>query len=90
MTKGEYRVGVNFNPGGHSQVDGVKQITAGLIDEMQEIIDTPEDTAAHNPEAMRCAALAQTAYEQAAMWAVKAITKPSQQERNGESAESIA
>jgi hypothetical protein len=71
MTKGEYRVGVSFNPGGHGQVDGVKQITAGLIDEMQEILD-----AGHNSEASRCAAIAQTKYEEAAMWAVKAITKP--------------
>lgn len=69
MTKGEYRVGTSFNPGGSSQVDGVKQITAGLIDEMQPIVDL-------GGEAGRCAALAQTAYEQAAMWAVKAITKP--------------
>lgn len=72
MTKGEHRVGISFNPGGHSQVDGVKQITAGLIDEMQPIVDL-------GGEAGRCAALAQTQYEQAAMWAVKAITKPPQE-----------
>jgi hypothetical protein len=69
MTKGEYRIGVNFNPGGHEQVDGVKQITAGLIDEMAPIVDL-------GGEAGRCAALAQTKFEEAAMWAVKAITKP--------------
>ena len=57
MTKGEYRVGVNFNPGGHEQVDGVKQITAGLIDEMDRIVRVSD-----NSEAARCAAIAQTKY----------------------------
>lgn len=74
MTKGEYRVGVNFNPGGHSQVDGVKQITAGLIDEMQPIVMN-----GMNAEAARCAEIAQQHYETAAMWAVKAITKPEEE-----------
>ena len=74
MTKGEYRVGVSFNPGGHSQVDGVKQITAGLIDEMEELA-----THTRNEEQTRCARIAQTKYEEAAMWAVKAITKPKEE-----------
>ena len=69
MTKGEYRIGVNFNPGGHKQVDDVKHITANLLDTLQPIVDL-------GGEAGRCAALAQTQYEQATMWAVKAITKP--------------
>jgi hypothetical protein len=69
MTKGEYRVGINFNPDGHSQVNGVKQITAGLIDELEPLVEA-------RGEAGRCAAIAQTKYEEAAMWAVKAITKP--------------
>ena len=72
MTKGEFRLGIAFNPSGSTQVDGVKQITAGLIDEMQPIVDK-------GGEAGRCAALAQTQYEQAAMWAVKAITKPTEE-----------
>ena len=71
MTKGEYRVGTTFNPSGDDLVNGVKQITAGLIDEMEKIVLNR----GINSEAARCAALAQTAYEQAAMWAVKAITK---------------
>ena len=69
MTKGEYRVGVTFNPGGDTRVDDIKNISAGLIDELQDIVDTGE-------EAGRCAAIAQTKFEEAAMWAVKAITKP--------------
>lgn len=69
MTKGEYRVGCSFNPSGKSQVDGVKQITAGLIDEMLPLVE-------RGGEVARCAALAMTKYEEACMWAVKAITKP--------------
>jgi hypothetical protein len=71
MTKGEYKVGIDFNPGTNPHVDGVKQITAGLIDEM-------EDINLNNKifEAKRCAAIAATKYEEACMWAVKALTKP--------------
>ena len=73
MTKGEYRVGIRFNPDGHSQVDGIKQITAGLIDEMEQL---KMDNVLDHQESSRCAAIAQTKYEEACMWAVKAITKP--------------
>lgn len=68
-TKGEYRIGVHFNPSKDPEVKSVKQVTAALIDHMQEIVE-------QGGEAARCASLAQTAYEEAAMWAVKAITKP--------------
>ena len=67
MSIGEERVRVNFNVAGSSEVDEVKLTTAALIDGMEEL--------KHNaPEAARCAALAQTHYEVAAMWAVKALT----------------
>ena len=72
MTKGEYRVGISFNPGGNPQVDGIKQITASLINELDEFMEMHTE----NPEVCRCAAIAQTKYEEAAMWAVKAVTKP--------------
>ena len=68
MTKGEYRV-AHFNLDGHPEVNEVKETVAGLIDHLQPIVDTGE-------EAGRCAAIAQTKFEEAAMWAVKAITKP--------------
>lgn len=71
MTKGEFRVGVDFNPGRNPRVDGLKQITAGLIDDLNDMVE--QDS---HPEAARCAAIAQTKYEEAAMWAVKAVTKP--------------
>lgn len=69
MTKGEFRVGISFNPGGNVEVDRTKAQAAALIDSIQHIVDL-------GGEAGRCAAIAQTGFEEAAMWAVKAITKP--------------
>jgi hypothetical protein len=64
MTIGEDRVRIKFNPSSNSIVDHVKQETAKLIDicERMKSIDP------------RLAALAQTAYEEAAMWATKCAT----------------
>lgn len=67
-SEGEYRVGVNFNPGGHEQVDEIKKLTAHLIDYI----------GVHGLDE-RCTRLAKTAFEDAAMWAVKSVTKDSQQ-----------
>ena len=64
MTEGEYRVGVSFNPSNNPTVDEIKASAAKLIDL----------TAEHGKDD-RCIALAQTAFEEAAMWAVKAVTK---------------
>lgn len=64
MTLGEERVRKAFNPSADSAVDIIKQNTADLI-------DLCEDLKKKDP---RLAALAQTAYEEAAMWAVKAAT----------------
>lgn len=64
MTEGEYRVGIGFNPSADNMVDQIKLKTAELID---LIAESGKDE--------RCTALAQTAYEEAAMWAVKSITK---------------
>ena len=64
MTKGEKAVRLDFNPNGNADVTFIKSQTAALIDfcETLKIKDG------------RLAALAQTAYEEAAMWAVKAAT----------------
>ncbi len=67
MTEGEYRVGIQFNPAGDTDVDEIKQMAAALIDKI---------AACGNND--RCTALAQTAFEDGAMWAVKSITKPDQ------------
>lgn len=70
MTIGEDRVRVKFNPSANAGVDSIKQETAKLIDWCEEM----KNESAGKPEKARCAALAQTAYEEAAMWAVKAAT----------------
>jgi hypothetical protein len=67
MTKGEQRVRTTFNPNNDSVVDQVKQKTAELIN-LIELINK-QDVEVH-----RLKALAQTTYEEAAMWAVKAAT----------------
>lgn len=67
MTKGEQRVRTTFNPSNDSVVDQLKQKTAELIN-IVELINK-QDAEVH-----RLKALAQTAYEEAAMWAVKAAT----------------
>lgn len=68
MTKGEYRVGIAFNPSARPDVDALKRAAADLIDAIDAL---PGDV----PEAERLKALAMTATEEAAMWAVKAATK---------------
>lgn len=64
MSEGEYRVGVDFNPSKDPDVDDIKTLTACLIDLIEK-----------SGKYGRCTALAMTAYEEAAMWAVKSITK---------------
>lgn len=68
MTIGEDRVRVKFNPSANGTVDQIKQKTAELIDIVNTLDVSP------NGERVRCMRLAQTAYEEAAMWAVKAAT----------------
>ena len=74
MTKGEYRVGINFNPSNDDMVFQIKRKAADLID-LITLIDGTE-----NMEVARLKALAQTEIESAAMWAVKAATKKPQQD----------
>jgi hypothetical protein len=63
-TLGEKRVRVEFNPSPDSDVDKIKRAAADLID-MCEALKAKDG---------RLAALAQTAFEEGAMWAVKAAT----------------
>lgn len=69
MTKGEYRVGIDFNPSNDDLVGRIKRAAADLIDLI--------DTVPGEGERVRLRALAVTAVEEAAMWGVKAATKPS-------------
>ena len=72
-TKGEYRVGVDFNPSNSGEVDNVKRMVADLVDYIEGI---PVNDI---PERGRLKALAQTAIEEGGMWAVKAATKKPQE-----------
>lgn len=63
-TIGEQRVRTDFNVSGSTFVDDIKQRTA-------ELINVCESLKEKDP---RLASLAQTTYEEAAMWAVKAAT----------------
>ena len=80
MTKGEYRVGITFNPSSDDKVAQIKHAAADLID-LIETIPWPqyapdeEVDGSHIGEIGRLKALAQTEIESAAMWAVKAATK---------------
>ena len=64
LTEGQWRVGINFNPSANIDVDQIKTKAAELID---LIDDVGKDG--------RCTSLAMNAFEDGAMWAVKAITK---------------
>ena len=64
MTEGEYRVGITFNPSGDADVDRIKELSSQLIDIIEQC-----------GKDERCTSLAQTAFEEGAMWAVKSITK---------------
>jgi hypothetical protein len=73
MTKGEYRVGISFNPSSDPNVDEIKVRAAELIDFIEQM------PVKAGGEAARLKALAQTEIESAAMWAVKAATKAPQE-----------
>jgi hypothetical protein len=70
MSLGEDRVRVTFNPGNNDAVAELKQRTAELIDIVEAL------KAEGQPELNRLVALAQTCFEDGAMWAVKAMTMP--------------
>lgn len=74
MTKsiGESRVRTEFNPAQSGNVDQIKQKSAECINLCEELKQT--DGSMMSGEKARLIALAQTAYEEAAMWAVKAAT----------------
>lgn len=80
---GEKRVRTSFNAGADDVVAHIKNKSAELIDLCQamrnnEAVAIPNETPAEIQsrcgEKFRLIALAQTTYEEAAMWAVKAAT----------------
>ena len=64
------QVRLGFNPSMLSEVDGIKLLAAAMITLMEPHRDARQ-------EAGRCAAIAITKIEEAAMWAVKAVTSSS-------------
>lgn len=64
LSIGEQRVRTRFNPSQDGVVDKIKQKTAELINLCEEL----------KAKDARLTSLAQTHYEDAAMWAVKAAT----------------
>jgi hypothetical protein len=75
MTIGEDRVRIKFNPSADDLVSKIKQRSAELIDLCeQHKLREPNLGGIPNSEINRLWSLAQTHYEDAAMWAVKAAT----------------
>lgn len=72
QTLGELRVRTSFNPSNDSAIDRIKQQTARIIDYLDEMSNGTEKEIA--AEQRRLIEKAQDAYEEAAMWAVKAAT----------------
>jgi hypothetical protein len=72
-TLGEKRVRVDFNVDDRSDVHQVKTKAAESIDFIEGLRDEPVEPSKAG-ERHRLVSLAQTAYEEAAMWAVKALT----------------
>lgn len=72
LTLGEKRVRTEFNHSGVGNVNFIKENSAKLINVCDEM--KPKEGEKVEPEKLRLIALAQTAYEEAAMWAVKAAT----------------
>ena len=76
MSVGKDRVRAGFNPSGDKRVESIKSLSAQLIDICEDLKVRPNpETFPHQvAEQNRLCSLAQTAYEEAAMWAVKAAT----------------
>ena len=72
LTIGEKRVRTEFNLLGVGNVNFIKENSAKLITVCEDM--KPKEGEKAEPEKLRLIALAQTTYEEAAMWAVKAAT----------------
>lgn len=70
QTLGEYRVGTDFNPSGDELVNEIERCSAAMIDDLQSF------KADATGEAVELLDRAQTEIELAAMYGVKAATKP--------------
>lgn len=71
-TLGEKRVRVEFNPSGVGNVNFIKEKTAELINVLEAF--QTDNITKMDSESFRLVSTAQTAFENAAMWGVKAVT----------------
>lgn len=76
MTRGEYLVGINFNPSSDDLVSNIKRKAADLIDLFESIPSEKEDLF-QQQEILLLKEVSVRSIETAAMYAVKAATKPS-------------
>ena len=83
QTLGEYRIGINFNPSGNGTVHAIKQKTAELIDLLDRLSLVDTENVIVDGETVRLFGVAMTAYEEAAMWAIKAVTKNNLKKEKG-------
>lgn len=74
ITLGEFRIRTSFNPSSEDIVQKIKDKTASLINIVAEVKYEDEKDTQKAGERARLVALALTAYEEAAMWGVKAAT----------------
>ncbi len=72
MTIGQKRVSLNFNPSGDDIVDQIKTKSSELIDLCESMKAVGDHDAKLNAEKNRLITLAQTNFEIASMFAVKA------------------
>jgi len=71
-TLGQIRVRTDFNVTKADNISLVKQQTANLIDMMEDL--RKDNRSMIDPEKQRLISIAQSKYEEAAMFAVKALT----------------
>lgn len=69
---GEKRIRTEFNPSKAGNVEFLKQQSAEIIDVLEAYKTDPRNEV--DGEKARLIAMAQTKYEEAAMWGVKAVT----------------
>ena len=77
MTLGTDRVRLSFNPSSNELVEAIKRKAAELIDLCEECkndVRNAGETIGQHGEILRLWSLAQTEFEDGAMWAVKAAT----------------
>ncbi|WP_278380992.1 DUF7681 family protein [Chryseobacterium arthrosphaerae] len=70
---GEKRVRVEFNPSNAGNVTALKTKAAEAINILEDFKNDPRESI--DGETARLVSTAQTKFEEAAMWAVKAVTK---------------